>query len=508
MALIGHDRVLALNAPTSAWHTAQQQGEPKPYFEAPGGSAVVRRLLLISPVFPPASDVGALRWRKMARYVRERGWELDVVAVHPDAVGLPDWSTLSDLPPGTRVYGIRAPVVFVGRLVDTAWRLFRTLRSSVSTRAASATTAGTPITVAARPDSLTLSEIRWSLTTPRDYVRAYNAWMASAELKHWARQAAALARHIVAPGRHDVIMSSGPPHAAHEAARLISRDSGLPFVIDMRDAWSLMQRCQESLASPLLLHFARRHERRVVSEAAMIIANTERVRAAMAQAYPHAADRMLTVTNGFDDDPLPGTRHGTRFVVAHAGTIYMGRDPGPLFRAARRVIDELSLSPSQFALEFMGVNDTGLSLTEQADAAGVGAYVHARGPRPRARALEFLARAQMLVILPQDWDMSIPAKLFEYVRFEAWLLALAEQNSATELALRGTQADVVPPGDVGAIAAVLRTRYEQFAAGTRPRRIATDVRLSRRFQAEILLDALELCIRSRSPRRRVMVAAR
>jgi hypothetical protein len=113
----------------------------------------------------------------------------------------------------------------------------------------------------------------------------------------------------------------------------------------------------------------------------------------------------------------------------------------------------------------------------------------------------------MLVVLPQDWDLSLPAKLFEYIRFDAWLLALAERNSATELLLRDTDADVVSPKDISAIAAVLRTRYEQYARGKRPHPIARDPRLSRRFQAEILLDALERHVGLSSIREHAYVAA-
>jgi PHP domain len=483
-------------------------GRPKPFFEAPGGSRTARRILLISPRFPPAPDVGARRWQKLARFVAERGWEIDVIALHRDCVQLPDWSTLSDLPPGTRVYGIHPRAVRLARLIDSAWKLFRKMRSRARTRANGDMGGSAARGVRARPDSVPRTEIRWSLTEPRSYVRAYNAWTLAAEFRQETRQAFALARRIIAPDTHDVIVSSGPPHSAHEAARLVSRHSGVPFAIDMRDVWSLIQRCSEPFASPLLLHLLQRHERRVVNEASLVIVNTEPVRAAMAQAYPHASERILAVTNGFDDDPLPRAQRGSQFIIAHAGTIYMGRDPGGLFRAARRVIDELNLSPSEFALRFMGANDLGISLTEMADAEGVGAFVHVVGPSPRTQALEFLAQATMLVILPQDWDMSIPAKLFEYVRFDAWLLALAERNSATGLVLRDTDADVVSPGDITAMAAVLRTRYQQYAAGTRPRKVASDVRLSRRYQAEILLDALERRVRPTSAREHASLAAR
>ncbi len=101
----------------------------------------------------------------------------------------------------------------------------------------------------------------------------------------------------------------------------------------------------------------------------------------------------------------------------------------------------------------------------------------------------------MLVILPQDTDLAIPAKVFEYMRFDAWLLALAERDSATGLVLRGTAADVISSADIDGIAAVLKKRYREYAAGTRPRAIAADPRLSRQFQAGLLVEALEQCVR-------------
>lgn len=470
--------------------------QPAPFFEVSGGSATRRRLLLISPLFPPAPDVGALRWQKMARYVAERGWELDVVMHHPDCLSSRDWGRLSELPPGTRLFGVRVPADPLTEAVETAWRWLRAvMRHAPAARRGAAGGDDRPGRTL-RPDSIPRRAITWSLTEPRGYIRAYNAWTAYVELTRWAGRAAALARRIADPRVHDAIISSGPPHAAHEAARLVSRRAGLPFVMDMRDVWGLAQRCQEFFASPLLLHLARRYESRAVHRASLVVANTDAARSAMMQAYPEASGRIVTVMNGFDDDPRPPTRQGSQFIVAYAGTIYLDRDPGSLFRAARRVIEELALSPSQFALKFLGVSDSSVSVAEWAEAEGIAAFVQVGASCPRAQALEFLAQATMLVILPQDTDMAIPAKLFEYVRFDAWLLALAERGSATEVVLRDTAADVVSSTDIDAIAATLRRRYEEHAAGVRPRAIAATERLSRRVQAGILLDALEQQLRT------------
>ena len=114
-----------------------------------------------------------------------------------------------------------------------------------------------------------------------------------------------------------------------------------------------------------------------------------------------------------------------------------------------------------------------------------------RGEGTRREAAEFLARASVLVNLPQDSHLAIPSKIFEYMRFEAWLLALADPGSATEAVLRDTGADVAAPGDVDAIAAILRARYRQHREGEHARALAVDGKLSRGAQAQRLFDAID-----------------
>ena len=162
----------------------------------------------------------------------------------------------------------------------------------------------------------------------------------------------------------------------------------------------------------------------------------------------------------------------------------------------RRVATELGLSPAQFGVELIGnVESYGAtSVDTLAREEQVADYVRLGPPRSRRDAMDFLARAAMLVILPQDSEMAIPAKVFEYIRFHAWVLGLATPASATAVALRGTGADVVAPGDTDAIAAVIRARYLQDRAAGRPRPIAETAPLSRARQADLLFDALERCV--------------
>ncbi|HUX88508.1 MAG TPA: hypothetical protein VMW65_16010, partial [Chloroflexota bacterium] len=274
----------------------------------------------------------------------------------------------------------------------------------------------------------------------------------------------------------------------------------VPFIVDLRDPWRLVERLPEAIASPVWLWLAAWHEREVVDRAALVVMNTRPACAAMQHRYPDAADRTIAVSNGFDADAVstsdataPIAIERRKFVIAYAGTIYLDRDPSPLFRAVARAIEGLGLHPSDLAVEFMGEAQSydGVTVESLARTAGVEAFVgvHPRGARSEAFA--FLARAGMLVVLPQDSTMAVPAKLFDYMQFDAAVLALASAESATAQLLAGTNADVVAPSDIDGIARIIARRFQEFAEGGRPRRLADHRSLSREMQAGQLFDFLD-----------------
>ena len=473
-----------------------------PAASAPTTAGPGRRLLLLTHHFPPGPAAGALRWQKLAGLAAERGWGLDVVTLDPAALSRVDWPRLEELPPGTRVYGVTRPAIALERLERLVVRGFRSLRP----RKAPATAIVPPRPAGEdgggggdMPVIVPREQVRWRLTAPRDYVRAFDAWMYFARDAAWNRPMVTAARAVFRAGVHRAVITSGPPHMVHRAGWLVARDAGVPFVMDMRDPWSLARAIVDHLASPVWLWVAARHERAAVERAALVVANTELARSALQAAYPAARDRIVAVLNGYDPEPIPapppaeGTAAGRRFVIAYAGSIYLDRDPRPLFRAARQVVRELGLTPAQFGIEFIGhVERFGTAAVAALAAdAGIGAYLRLGPPRPRAAMMEFLAGAAMLLSLPQDLPLTIPSKIFEYMQFPAWLLVLAKRGGATELLLRESGADVVDPADEARLAAVLRERVTQFRNGERPAPLSADGRFSRRAQAQPLFDALE-----------------
>ncbi|MGQ0715395.1 MAG: hypothetical protein ACT4PJ_16985 [Gemmatimonadaceae bacterium] len=465
---------------------------PRPYYAAPVAPSTQRRLLLIAYHFPPAQTAGALRWQKLSHFAAQRGIALDVITCDPAQLPSADSSRLADLPAATRVFTVPDGEHWIlrpERALRGALKKVRA-RGRAGPRAAPSNGASTN---GAGPVAIRREDMRWLPRSPRDLVRAYGSWLYHAAESVWARRALALGMRLSSATSYDAVISCGPPHMPHEAARRVARARTIPFVMDLRDPWSLLPDLNRHYASPLWFAIAETYERRAVRDAALIVMNTEPARDAMRAAHPAASDRIMAVLNGYDDEPMPASRHGDRFVVAYAGSLYMNRDPRVLFRAARRVIDELGLAPLQLGLEFIGNTETygGTPLTRLAEEERISSFVTAGRARPRREALEFLAGATMLVNLPQDATLCVPSKVFEYMQFSAWVLALEPRGSATELVLRDTRADVVAPDDVDGIAAVLRRRYLEYRSGVRPSPIVRDGRFSRRHQAAMLLDALE-----------------
>ena len=481
-----------------------------PFYRAgrENGSDARRPMLLVSYCFPPDRTVGALRWQKLTRFAVERGWQLDVLTLQPAAGVVESDSGLADLPVGTRVFGIPHRRSFVERLENVASGLYSFLKTRARSprRSSELASAPSPAANAARvttrrPDTLAVEDLRWFPRSFRDVLRAYFAWAQHSRLARWSRDAARAGITLSRAQNYTVIVSSGPPHTTHAAAQSISRAIGVPYVLDLRDPWSHTQRLPESLASPVFVALASRDERRCLKDAALVVANTSALQDALATVHPGLHDRLIAVRNGCDDDPIPASRPSREFVIRFAGTVYFERDPRMLFRGAARAIRQLGVAASELRIEFVGVFDSagGLPISAIAREEGIAEFVSVGPPRPHREALEFFGGATMLVTLPgYNSAMTIPAKTFEYVRFDAWILAITEPGTPLARLLEGTDADVVAPEDVDAIAAAIRARYSQHAAGIRPKALGADGRFDRSGQARLLFDAIDRVARPTS----------
>ncbi len=466
---------------------------PLPFFSSEATPAAGDRLLLISPHFPPGQAAGARRWEKLAQFAVDRGFGLDVVTFDPQDLDSPDSSRLEALPNQIRVFGVRSRRHALARAIDALWGLVRPLRSLArpsTTSVTGARVAGSNLT---GDDWPRREEVLAAGCGPSTWPASLHAVVEIANEAAWADAAAECAWRHFDPDVHRAVISCGPPHMVHHAARRLSKRAGIPLIVDLRDPWSRRERVMWSIASPLWFRIAAHFEAKAFDHASLIVMNTPAASQLMGRVYPSLAHKIMSVTNGFDVDEPIRPDHGNAFVLAYAGSIYLDRSPRHLFRAVRQVASELELDPADLRVELMGHFETD-PIREMAREEGVGDRVVLHPPGNLREVARLLARSAMLVNLPQDSDLAIPSKIFEYMTYPAWLLALAVGESATGQVLAGTRADVVAPDDEAGIARVIRERYRAYRAGDRPRPVADDPRLGRAHQASMLFDALDRCV--------------
>lgn len=279
---------------------------------------------------------------------------------------------------------------------------------------------------------------------------------------------------------------------AHEAARRTATMLARPLVIDLRDPWFVDHAEPEDLAGRTWRRRTERFERSACRQAALVVVNTKACATMMAERYPDIAPKLITIMNGADAEVRRFAGTSEDFVIAHAGNLYGGRDPRILFLGIRRFLDSVGETPNGIRVAFVGGQTyEGTSLVEIAREERVDHVFVSTPSLPRAEALRLVGKAAVLVVLPQAWSFSVPAKVFEYMQFNAAVLVLCEPRDAAAQLLEGTSAHLLSPGDPVAIAEVLSRRYQEWLRGERPRAINADGRFDRPNQARALLEALE-----------------
>jgi glycosyltransferase involved in cell wall biosynthesis len=366
-----------------------------------------------------------LRTLKYSRYLVEYGWRVTVISPRIDAYGDVDSRLEHQIPPATRV-------------VRTRWlnskRHFAIF--------------GVYPSLAALPDS----------------------WIG------WLPWGVVAGRRILRDDRPDLIYSTSPHATAHLIALILARRSGLPWVTDFRDPWFEELPERGAPAGPIYRRINRLLERRVVERCDHVVTTTTHLRDLLRTRYPELPREKITaIPNGYDEADFAGFSEfprvrGDRFAMVHAGSINADfRDPRPLFRALRRLIDGGRLDRNSLSLRFIGPGD-------YADSEAVRSAVSEANlinqveflPRvPFDEALRELASADVLLLLQASADTVelIPAKLYEYLRAQKPVLAVVYPGATSEILSTTGGGWTVDPRDEAALEETIAVAYNVWVTG-------------------------------------------
>ena len=409
-----------------------------------------RRLLVISYYFGPDGSVGGLRWAGITKYLARLGWQASVITATP--------AVRKGASSGAHVeWCPRLPTFLDG------CRLLRRLAL------------GRGPALAPKHESIGTpgAELRGLAGLLRREVAALIAF--PDESRGWLVRAALRARAVIRRFEPQVVISSGPPHSAHLVAALATIGRAVRWFIDLRDPWGgpLTQawasharvgtRVFRTLSTPL--------ERLTFGAADGVITNTHQLAAVLTERYPDV--RVLCVPNGVDPENLPAPpRHPYPGLgIAYAGTLYAGRDLGPVVRALRLFLErhpEAARAGSKLRIAGTAELRHARALSDAVAAAGMEQYVELLGPLPRVQALELVCRSRLAVVLAQEQELQVPAKLYESVAMGVATLVVAAADSAAGVEGNRIGAIVRDADDVEGIAGGLEQLWCDGSGGRSP----------------------------------------
>jgi hypothetical protein len=393
-----------------------------------------QRVLIVSHVFPPLVAGGAPRMGQFARLLPDHGWDVTVLTAKHDGIDTAAFVEIAD----------RSKII-------ATW-------------------------------SPTSGVIKRGAPTPKHGVRSWARRTLRTAAKSvlfpdhavlWLPGAIAAGRRALAEIPHDVVFATYGPATDLVIGRELARGAKLPLVVDFRDLWSTLP-TDTAFATPLHRAAAHRLERRVVRDATRVCAVSPKMAEDIASVHGIAANRAISITNGFDPDDTKranDARAGGPFRLMYAGSVHADYDLDPFWRAIEKLAARGAIAPETFRIEFVG----NLAVSDLR-ALGVGAFVDTQPYVAHSKVFDELARADALLVVETPGyyaQYGYAAKVFDYILTGKPVVALVEAggNTARLLGDAGVGYCAEPGDEAGVLAAI---EHVLALKGAPPRRVDCD----------------------------------
>lgn len=315
----------------------------------------MKRLLIVTATFPPVGGVGVFRVTKFCKYLRDFGWEPIILTQSPELFPNRDEGFLRDLPDDLQVH----------RTGVAAWVPF------------------------------------------------------SAREKKWLPVVLKSADRLAREQRFHAVMISGPPFYPSLVGPRLRARYGLPYLIDMRDAWHLdPYHTPARFADRIDKCLSGWMEPRVIRHASAVLCASPYTMQDYLAHYGDRADNpegIVYLPNGYDPDDFadldPVPAEPLRMI--YAGKLVVGRKTDPFLTALRDLIRGADLTPE--ALEFVFIGDENRAFREKVAGYGLTSFFRFTGYMPYRECLRWCKGADLLVVFSSGVRHEPTTKIFDYI---------------------------------------------------------------------------------------------
>ena len=416
----------------------------------------MKTVVMIAHAFPPEGSAGVYRPLRFARHLPTMGWLPSVISAATDSYERYDPELLELVPTGIEVSRVpsRDPWQSVQRR-RAHWNL-RRVKSTARDAVAPSSSTQQP-------------RIRSVL---REVVRRAEAWLYHPDMAMgWIQPAAEATVEMIGRKRPQVIWTTAGPISSFLVAQRASERTGIPYVLDFRDAWTITYNEFDARRPAWATRSDRRALYRLLRGARAVTFRYHAEAECYWRAYPGALDafRIHIIPNGYEGpieaSPPPG---GDRCIVLYAGTLASYRYDTLL--QALCLLKRVDRAQAA-RLRLVVVGEGAKAVGDEAAALGLGDLVAVANPISHQEVIRLQREAHALLVLGRPpsmkgYELFAGAKLFGYLRAGRPILGVLPPDETRKVLNRVGVSTVADGDSPPEIVAALRRLLDAWSSRT------------------------------------------
>jgi len=363
----------------------------------------MKKVLIITYYWPPAGGISVIRPLKLAKYLRNFGWEPVICTAQNPHYSFEDDKAVLDIPKGLEI--IKVPII-------EPYEVYKSLTGQKNK--------SDLVDVIQNVPKRTFFH-RLSI-----WVRG-NFFIPDARCL-WIKPVIKELSTYLTDNPVDAIITTGPPHSVNRVGYLLKNKFNFPWVADFQDPWTQVDYYKHFKISNWAHKRHRKMENQVFDNADLITIVSDSWKKDLIKI---GAKEIDVIPLGYDpDDFMDSVDLDTFFSVSHLGLLGIDRNPSVLLKVIQDLCNEDSYFASHFRLQLVGkVNNelqnliVDLKISEQ---------VIFRGQVGRSEALKLMQSSHILLLLLNKADNvsgRIPGKVFEYIGAKRPILSLGPDKT-------------------------------------------------------------------------------
>ncbi|MDR3587455.1 MAG: glycosyltransferase family 4 protein [Desulfosporosinus sp.] len=404
----------------------------------------MKKVLVIAYFFPPLGGSGVQRTLKFVKYLPNYGIQPLVSTVKSGHNFAYDQSLLKEIPDTVQVHRSSSlETLWLRSLIEKFAHLRRSQDVSVNTSESNSENVTEIVKESNSEESLNIDPGKSIKQRLFEFVDNY-LFIPDSKIR-WLPFGFLKSLQLARREHVDYLFSTSYPYTTHLIALLVHKLYKKPWIADFRDPWVGNKAMQKQL--PFRIKLDAWLENKIVQNADHLVNVTPSLTEMYKKRYPKQAQKMITITNGFDPDDFIGVSPviQKKFTLIHTGIIAEAYDMETFVAGVASFLQSQPEARSNFQALFIGYvppKYEELLKNKLPEQVTILPYMSHK------EVLNYQAGAHLLFLtFDQSVDIAYSGKIFDYIGVGKPILGLLPKGVAAQLIQERKLGTVVPLGN-------------------------------------------------------------